>query len=212
LSANGAGLTIRGLVSLLHNAGTIYYLPTSFSGDIRLGPQREINDVAYWRLQLDILKALGGIEGVKLVYKAHPKSFIRLSKRQIAQIEALGATYVTDPLDRVLSGAGCLVADTFASGVGTALRNATPVVLLELGHRRMRPEVDALARRCMSFVPLAEGWQGAMRHHATAALSIDPTEHLEAFMKATVGSDSAASAAENLLSGLVDEFASTKTA
>jgi hypothetical protein len=189
----------------------VLYLPNAFSGNVRLGPQREQHDIPYWHFQLNLLRSLAKIENVELIYKAHPKSFVLLPDAKVAEITDLGVRYVERALDEeILRDVDCLVADHFATGVSKALECGVNVVLVETGYRRLLPEMQRLAEKSIDFVDSGRPqWQEQLTLAVKNRLDTKPNPCHEEFLTKAMGLDIPGNRAENILRVIADHIGET---
>jgi hypothetical protein len=202
VAAVGAEPTSKKLVGIRASGSRkIMYLPTAFSGNVRLGPQREQHDIPYWLFQLELLSVLTKTEGTEVTYKAHPKNFVKLSAPEIAQVCEYGAHYISDPLtDDMLADTDCLVADHFASGVSQALSKGVAVVIVGPLYRHLFPELQQLAERSIVFVDSeTPGWQRRLVQAIAAQLDAERPPCHDDFLVRAIGSDIPGSRADNVL-------------
>ncbi len=116
----------------------IYYLPTNYSGHLRLGPHRELNDVVYWRVQQKILNVLTSSQAAEIVFKAHPKEYSqKLEDFQKQYLADRGIRLSYDRFEELLNDREALVVtDYFASSAYKCLGAGMPVIHLDFGIRR----------------------------------------------------------------------------
>lgn len=187
---------------------TIMYLPNAFTGNVRLGPQRETHDICYWFFQIDLLKSLALVEDAELIYKAHPKNFIDLPIEKLEFIQKLGARFVEKPLDStMLEGVDCLVADHFATGVVKALEHDIPVVMIDSKYRGLAPDLRRLAEQSINYIDSeANDWHAHLVGAVSENLkSIRSSRHTQ-FLEKAMGLGIVGHRADNVLKGILENL------
>lgn len=132
---------------------SIAYLPTTYTGHLREGPHREINDIVCWEVQKNILNSLLKLDDVDVVFKAHPKSkFQRIHRLQLEYCKAKNIRIEYEPLDKVVSKLDLVITDYYASGMISCMYKNMPLIYLDFGYNKFFDETFELCSKSFHYI------------------------------------------------------------
>tara|TARA_Y100001970_G_scaffold51317_1_gene64922 strand:+ start:2640 stop:4250 length:1611 start_codon:yes stop_codon:yes gene_type:complete len=129
-----------------YSSKTLMYVPTSFNGNARYGPFRDIQDLAYMNWQKDLLKStLSLLKPKKLFIKYHPKDrldfFINMENVDIIN---------KGNFFNYINKADAFIFDFPGSAFSLALATSRPVFYMDIGLRNLNSFVlKKIKERCV---------------------------------------------------------------
>lgn len=150
------------------------YLPTTFSGQLRIGPDREMHDLAYLQVQRGILRTLQSITDSRVTYKAHPKQVNIIKGLDLrALIPYPDVEIRLDNISAIADDFDVFVTDSFGSGAQYCWMQGRPLVYLDFGLPAFSQDARAVLEKGVAWVHCqgtAGAWQDALRTRVTTLL------------------------------------------
>lgn len=124
----------------------VMYVPTSFNGNARYGPFRDIHDFAYLSWQLELLNAIKkDLMPLKLTIKFHPKDRFNFYL-DIPELEVIKNGNLSDNIDK----SDVFIFDFPTSAFSLALATNKPVIYFDIGLRNLsKIALEDIKKRCI---------------------------------------------------------------
>ena len=128
------------------NSKKIMYVPTSFSGNARYGPFRDIHDIAYLYWQQQLMKSIqSNLKPQKILLKYHPKDRFNFYL-DIADVELIKNGNFVD----YINSCDLFIFDFPGSAFTLALATDKPVIYFDIGFRNLTKDaLKAIKERCI---------------------------------------------------------------
>ena len=155
----------------------LVYLPTSYTGHLRLGTLRELNDLVHWNMQKKVLQTLLSVENTEVIFKVHPKgALLDLFDFQIEYLKTLNVSLVRTPILNYLDDIkdhGIIVSDYFGSGLFDCMERGAKCIFLDFGIREFFPEALMEMKKKTKIVQaslLNDDWTGTLKQEIQASM------------------------------------------
>jgi|SaaInlStandDraft_4_1057021.scaffolds.fasta_scaffold12787_3 hypothetical protein len=128
------------------NSARIMYVPTSFNGNARYGPFRDIHDIAYYSWQYELIKSIKSeFQPKEIFLKYHPKDRFNFYL-DIPELEVIKNGNFSDNIDK----SDLFIFDFPGSAFSLALATSKPVIYFDIGFRNLSEKaLDDIKDRCI---------------------------------------------------------------
>ena len=152
---------------------TVLYAPTGLMGDYRYGPYHDMPDVRYCEMQRALLDTIASIEGVRVLFRFHPKDKVYNPIREIAA--GISGVEVVSPGDESfvesLQRCSVIVLDAPTTTLLEALGAGRPIVYFDAGIFKWTTEGKHLSKEVCDWVDTSDGWESRLKQILSRLLS-----------------------------------------
>ena len=150
----------------------ILYIPTGLIGNMRYGPNHDLDDTEYCIKQIDIIETILQIPNVELTVKIHPKDlnpnpipgWINEKNNPRLKFATVGK------LTEILEGMDLAILDVPTTALIEIFATGTPLIYLDLGVMKWVDKAEKLFRKTTPWIEMKTGWQENLTKTTSEAL------------------------------------------